>query len=102
MIVADEVHNGGNQQEQGRRHSIVVMPTAIPNPLEVGGVEAELKNSTGNHPRNAGIVARKATMRVNVGTSAPIRRKPDLDADKPKKETDNDHTTPKDPKISER
>ena len=77
------------------------MPTIILDPLETGGVEAT-RTGKGNPPRNAGIVTRKATRRASAGRSAPIRRKPDLDPDKPKKGTGSDRITPKDSKKSER
>jgi hypothetical protein len=50
------------------------MPTAIPDPPEVGEVEASL-------PWIAGIVARKATGRASAGRSAPSREEPRLDPD---------------------
>ena len=49
-----------------------VMPTAIPDPPEIGGVEATRTNK-GNPSRNAGIVVRKATRRASAGRTAPIR-----------------------------
>ena len=74
-----------------------VMPTAITDPSESGGVKAT-RTDKGNLPLNAGIVARKATRRVNFGRSATIRRKPDPDpvSDKPTRKIGSVHTTPKD------
>ena len=43
-----------------------MMPTAIPDPPEIGGVEA-MRTSKVNPPRNVGIVARKATGRASAG-----------------------------------
>ena len=78
-----------------------VMSTSIPDPPKTGGVEAT-RTGKGNLSRNVGTVARKATRRVSVGRSAPIRRKLDPDPLKPTKEISSDRTTPKDPKKSER
>ena len=80
-----------------------VMPIAIPDPPETGGVEAT-RTDKGNPLRNDGTVARKATRRASDGSSAPIRREPDPDPvpDKPTKEIGNDRTTPKDPKKPEK
>ena len=57
-----------------KEEGTAVMPKGIPDPSEKGGVEA-MRTGKGNTPRNAGIVARKSTRRVNVGRSVPIRRK---------------------------
>ena len=92
-----ELHYENGIKEEGTE----VIPTAIPNPLEPGGVEAT-RTGKGNLPRNVGTMARMATRRANVGRSAPIRGKRDPDPDKPKKEIGSDRTTPKDPKKSER
>ena len=91
MEAADEM------KEEGTK----VMPTAIPDTPEIGGVEG-MRTGKRNPPQNAGIVARKTTRRASTGRSTPIQRKPDPDPDKPKKETGSDHTTSKDPKKSER
>ena len=100
--MADEANRCAMEAAEGSKgEGIVVMPTTIPNPPEIGGVEA-MRTGKGNPPRNAGIVARKATTRASAGRSAPIQRKLDPDSDKPKKETGIDCTTPKDPKKSER
>ena len=88
---------------RSRKKGTKVMLTAIPDPSKTGGVEA-MKTGKGNPPRNAGTMARKATKRASIGRSVPIQRKPDPDPvpDKPTKEISSDHTTPKDPKKSEK
>ena len=88
MEAADEIKEEGSE----------VMPTASPDPPEIGGLEVT-STGKGNPPRNAGIVARKATRRVSAGRSAPIRREtgPDPVLDIPTKEIGSDCTTPKDP-----
>ena len=78
-----------------------MMPTTIPSPPEIGGVEAT-RTGKGNPSRNVGIVATKATRRVSAGRGAPTRRKPDLDPEKLKNEISSGRTTPKDPKKLER
>ena len=83
-----------------KEEGIVVMSTTIPDPLEAGGVEAASRKIY--PPRNAGIVARKATKRASAGRSASIRRKPELDPGGPNKEIGSSRTTPKDSKKSER
>ena len=80
-----------------------VMLTAIPDPPEIGGVEA-MKTGKGNPSRNVGTVARKATRRASAGKSASIHREPVLDLlpNIPTKGIGNDCTTPKDPKKPEK
>ena len=83
-----------------------VMPTAIPDPSETGGVEA-MKTGKGNPPRNACIVARKATERTSAGKSVLIRREPGPDLipvpNISTKEVGSVHTsTPKDPEKPEK
>ena len=65
---------------------IVVMPTAIWDPLKAGGVEPAQKTSKGNPSRNVGVVARKATRRVSVGRRALIHRNLDPNPDELNKE----------------
>ena len=65
MEAADEIKEEGTE----------VMPTATPNPPETGGVEA-MKTGKGRPSWSVGTVARKATGKVSVGRSAPIRREP--------------------------
>ena len=89
MEAADEIKEGG----------IEVMPTAILDPPETGGVET-MRTGKGNPTRNAGTMSTKATGRASVGRSTPIRRKPVPDI--PTKETGNDRTTPKDPEKPEK
>ena len=102
MVVADEASWCAMEvADEIKEEGIVVMPTTIPDPPKTGGVEA-IRTGKGNPPRNAGIVTRKATRRASAGRSAPIRRKPDLDPDKPKKGTGSDRTMPMDSKKSER
>ena len=76
-----------------------VMPTTIPDPPEIWGVEA-MRTSKGNPSRNAGIVARKATGRASAGRIAQIRREPVPDI--PTKEIGSVRTTPKDPEKPEK
>ena len=76
-----------------------VMPTAIPNPSETGGVEA-MKTGKRNPPRNVGTVARKATGRASAGKNALIRREPVPDI--PTKEIGSVRTMLKDPEKPER
>ena len=66
MEAADEIKEGGTE----------MMPTAIPDPPETGGVEV-MRTGKGNLPWNVGIVARKATWRASARRSAPIRINPD-------------------------
>ena len=95
--MADEASRCAMEVADGtKEEGTEVMPTAIPNPPEVGGVEAT-KTGKENPPRNAGTVARKATRRASVGRSALIWRKPDPDPVKPTREINNNRTTPKDP-----
>ena len=85
-----------------KEESIVVMPTTIPDPSEVGGVKVEPKPCKGNQPRNVGIVATKATRRTSVGRSWPTRSRTDPDPGGPNEQIGNGRTTSKDPKNSER
>jgi hypothetical protein len=73
------------------KEGIREMPTAIPNPPEVGGVEASV-------PWIAGIVARKVTKRASTGRSAPSQGelRPDLDPDGPTEEIGCSRTMQKD------
>ena len=100
VVVADEASRYAMEgADEIKEEGTEVMPTAILDPLETGGVEAT-RTSKGNPSRNAGIVARKATGRASAGKSAPIRRGPDPDQvpDKPTKVIGNDRTTLKDSK----
>ena len=88
-----------------KEEGIVVIPTTIPDPPEVGGVEATPRTGKRNPPQNADIVARKATRRASAGRSAPFWSKPDPDPGGPNTEIGSGCTTPKDrkdPKKSER
>ena len=91
MDVADEASRCAMEATE-------VIPTAILDPPETGGVEA-MKTGKGNPSRNAGTVARKVIGTASVGRSSLIRREPGLDPvpDIPTKEIGNDRTTPKDP-----
>ena len=89
MEAADEIKEGGTE----------VMPTATPDPPEIGGVEA-IRTGKGKPSRSAGTVARKATGKASAGISAPIRR--ELVPDMPTREIGNAHTTPKDPEETEK
>ena len=66
--VADEIKAGGTE----------MMPTAITDRPEIGGVEA-MRTGKGNPPWNVGIVARKATGIASAGRSMPIRKEPGPD-----------------------
>ena len=66
MAVADEIKEDGTE----------VMPTATPDPPEIGGVEA-MRTDKGEPSPSAGTVARKATEKASAGKSAPIWREPD-------------------------
>ena len=100
MFVADEASRCAMEAADGtKEEGTEVMPTAIPDPPDTGGVEAT-RNNKGNPSRNAGTVARKATRRASAGRSAPIQREPDPDI--PTKEIGRDRTTPKDPEKTER
>ena len=83
---------------------IIVMPSTVPDPPEVGGVKVEPKPCKGNQPRNVGIVATKATEKASGGKSGPIHREPGPETvpDMPTRETDSVRTTPKYPEESEK
>ena len=89
MEAADEIKVEGTE----------MMPTAIPDPPETGGVEV-MRIGKGNPPRNAGTVARKTTGRASAGRSTPIQREPAPDIST--KVTDSSRTTPKDPEKPEK
>ena len=104
VVVADEASRCAMEAANGiKEEGTEVMPTTIPDPSEIGGVEVT-RTGKGNPPRNVGIVARKATGRASAGRSAPIRRKPGPDPvpEKPIKEIGSDRTTPKDPEKPEK
>ena len=88
MEVADEIKGGGTE----------VMPTATPDPPELGGVVAMTTDKV-RPSRSAGIVARKATRRASTGRSTPIRREPDPETapDLPTREIGSGRTTLKTP-----
>ena len=89
MEAADEIKVEGTE----------MMPTAILDPPEIGGVEA-MRTDKGNLPRNVGTVARKATGRVSDGKNARIRIEPVPDI--PTREIGTDRTMPKDPEKPEK
>ena len=93
MEAADEIKVEGTE----------TMPTAIPDPPKIGGVEA-MRFGKGKPLRNVGIVARKATGIASAGRSVPIRREPGPDpvSDIPTKGIGSARTTPKDPKKLEK
>ena len=100
MVVANEASRCAMEAADGtKEEGTEVMPTAIPDPPETGGVEA-MKTGKGNPSRNAGTLARKATRRASAGKNALIRIEPVLDI--PTREIGSDRTTPKDLKKSER
>ena len=70
MEAADEI----------KEESTEMMPIAISDPPETGGVDA-MKTGKGNLLRNAGTMARKAIGRASAGKSAPIRKEPDPNQD---------------------
>ena len=86
-----------------REEGTEVMPTAILDPPETGGVEA-MRTDKGNTTQIAGTVARKATGRSSAGKSTLIQREPGPDPvpDTSTKETGNDRTTLKDPEKPEK
>ena len=95
MDVADKASRCAKEAADGTKEECTeMMPTAIPDPPEIGGVEP-MKTDKGNLPRNAGTMARKAKGRESVGKSALIRKEPD--PDRPTKEIGNVRTTSKDP-----
>ena len=93
MEASDEIKEGGTE----------VMPTAIPDPPETGGVEA-MRTGKGNLLRSAGTMARKATGRASAGRSTPIRIKPGSEPvlDIPTREIGSNRTTPKDSEKPEK
>ena len=62
--------------DMSKKEGIVVMLIVVTNPPEGGGVDAAPRNNKGNPLQNVGTVTRKATERMSVGRSTPIRRKP--------------------------
>ena len=104
MVVADEASRCAMEAADGtKEEGTEVMPTAIPDPPETGGVEA-MKTGKGNPSRNVGTVARKATRRASSRRNAPIRREPGLDPvpEMPTKEIGSVRTTSKDPEKPEK
>ena len=71
-----------------------MIPTATPDPPEIGGVEA-MRTGKGKPSRSAGTVARRAIGKVSAERNAPIRREPT-------REIGSDRTTPKDPEEPEK
>ena len=53
------------------------MPTIVPDPPEVGGVEAALETGKESPQHNVGTMARKGTWRASARRSMPIHRNPD-------------------------
>ena len=102
MVVAGkESRREMEAADKSKKEGIVVMPTVVPDPPKVGVVEAAPGTGKENPPRNVGIVARKATGRVCVGRSTPIRRKPHPDPGGPNREIGSDRTTLRAPNDSE-
>ena len=99
MDVENEASRCAMAADQIKEEGIEVMPTTIPDPPEIGGVEA-MRTGKGNLLRNAGTVARKATGRASAGRSAPIQREPF--PDKSTREIGTDCTMPKDPEKPEK
>ena len=99
MDVEDEVSRCTMEAaDEAKEEGTEVMPTAIPDPPEIGGVEV-MRTGKGNPLRNAGTMARKATRRASAGRSAPIRREPDPETvpNIPTREIGSDRTTLKTP-----
>ena len=62
MIVVDEaLRHTMEAVDKSKTEGIIVMPTTVPHPLEVGGVKAVPETDKKSPQPNAGIVARKAT-----------------------------------------
>ena len=101
MLLVEENHAGASTSTQ-TDNKMLYMKGDRPRG-HGGGVEA-MRTGKGNPPRNAGIVARKATRRVSAGRSALIRIEPGPDPvlDISTKAADNDCTTPKDPEKPEK
>ena len=72
------------------------MPTATPDPPEIGGV-VTMRTDKVKPSRSAGTVARKAIRRASAGRSAPIPKEPDPETvpDAPIREIGSGRTTPK-------
>ena len=88
--------------DKSKKEGIEEVSTIVPDPPHARGVMAEPEISKQRLKRNAGIVARRATMKASAGRIVLIQRKPDPDSEGPNKEIDNGRTTPKDPNKSER
>ena len=104
MVVAYEMSWCAMEATDGtKEEGTDVMPIAFLEPLQTGGVEA-MRTGKGNPPRNADIVARKATRRASVGRSVPIQKEPGANPvpDILTKEIDSVHTMPKDPEKPEK
>ena len=85
--------------EASKKEGIFVMPIVVPDPPEIGGVEAVPRTGKGNPPRKVGTAARKDTR--SGGRSVPIQRNPHPDFGRPNREIGNDHTTLRAPSESE-
>ena len=78
VVVVDEaVRRAMEAVEKSKTYCMIVMPMAIPDPPEAGGVMAAPEDGKRKPHRNAGIVARKATRRASVGRRTLIRTRPD-------------------------
>ena len=65
--------------DKSRKEGIDVVPTAVLDPPQAGGVTVEPEIGKQRPKRNASIVARTATRKASARKSASIRRKPDAD-----------------------
>ena len=104
--VEDEASQCAMEAADGiKEEGTEVMPIETLDPPEIGGVEA-MRTDKVKPSRSVGTVARKATRRASAGRRALIQREPYPDPvlvpDKPRKEIESDHTTPKDPEKPEK
>ena len=78
MGVEDEVGRYATTAAgKSRTKGTEIVPTRVLNLSQAGGVKAARETSKGRPTQNVGIVARKATQKVNARRSTPIRINPD-------------------------
>ena len=78
MGVVEEVgRHAMEAANKSRNDGTENMPTAIPDPPGVGGVNAVPETGKTNPLRNAGTVAKRATEKASAGESASIWTNPD-------------------------
>ena len=96
MVMVDEASQHAIEEaDRKKTEGIVIMPTIVPDPPEVGGVKPAAKTGKERPRRISGIVVESTTKRARVGRSMSIRTNPDLDMVEPNKEIGNSHTTPR-------